>query len=96
MTLRKCNFELEQYSERDHSKSVTTEIINKPFCYNRRVFYISTRMKHGLLCTTYEIGLAESRKQGTRFSLAIEINLGFSVMWGTGLYMVCCVFKHLI
>ena len=30
MTLRKCNFELEQYSERDHPKGVTTEIINKP------------------------------------------------------------------
>lgn len=33
MTLRKCNFEFEQYSEGDHSKSVTTEITNKPLNY---------------------------------------------------------------
>jgi len=29
MTLRRCNFELEQYSEQDHPKGVTTEITNK-------------------------------------------------------------------
>lgn len=38
MILRKCNFELEQYSERDHPKGVTTEIINKPLNYEFRGF----------------------------------------------------------
>jgi len=39
-------------------------------------------MKHGLLRTTYEIGLAESQFKVRDFSLAREINLGFPVMWG--------------
>lgn len=30
MTLRKCNFELENYSERGIPNGSTTEIINKP------------------------------------------------------------------
>lgn len=57
MTLRKCNFIFENYSERG-PKVATNEIINKLLNYYFRSFYISTRITPGLLCTSLKIGLS--------------------------------------
>ncbi len=81
MTLRQCNFEFAQYSERGIPICSTTEIINKPLNYEFRGFVhfnqnVYRAIMHHLKNRPY---MESSQRSG--FSLAVEINLDF-VMWG--------------